>query len=102
MLGVNGEMGLAHYVSAKAGQIGLTKVLSREGEAFNIIANCVLPGLTKTEGVWEALPEKGRLKYDKYDRLCMPEDIANVVAFLVSDESNKIRGHMIPVDGGQI
>lgn len=101
MLGVNGEMSLAHYISTKAGLMGLTKALAWEGERYNIIVNTVLPGLTKTEGVWDALPEAGRAKYMKYDRLCMPEDIAETVAFLVSERANKIRGHHIPCDGGQ-
>jgi 3-oxoacyl-[acyl-carrier protein] reductase len=101
VLGITGEVGLAHYASTKAGQVGLTKVLSREGERYNIRVNAVLPGLTKTDGVWAAIPEEGRKKYDQYGRLCMPEDIAEVVAFLVSDASDKIRGQAIMADGGQ-
>ena len=100
--GVRGNMGQANYAASKAGIIGLTRTLALEFARYNINVNCVAPGATKTPmtatipaDLVAKLSEKIPLK-----RFAEPEEIANVHAFLVSDEASYITGQCIFVDGG--
>ena len=100
MLGSSQAM--ADYSAAKAGVIGFTKSLAKELGQYGININCVSPGPIATEHFF-TLPEevKEKLKSHTYlKRLGKPEDIANMVVFLASDEANYIVGQNLAVCGG--
>lgn len=99
---IYGNVGQANYSASKAGIIGLTKTLAKELGRKNIRVNAIAPGYIKTKMVAEV--ETNLLNKMIYDiplkRLGSVEEVANVVAFLCSDASNYITGHVIHVDGG--
>ncbi len=98
----NGNMGQANYVASKAGVIGLTRTLALELARYNINVNCVAPGPTKTAmtaKIPEDLLQKLTAKIP-LGRFAEPEEMANVHAFLVSDEASFMTGQCIVVDGG--
>lgn len=92
----------AHYASAKAGIIGLTKSLALELAKHKITVNAVSPGYTRTEMTREALEKHGVeiAKKIPLGRPAEPEEIAAVVAFLASEEASYITGETINVNGG--
>lgn len=113
MAAVKADPTLPHYTASKFAVLGLTKAAALEFAARNITVNCVCPGFVKTEMqdrevVWEAemrgiTPEEVRQGYiDKtpLGRLCYPEDVADVVGFLVSPEAKFLTGEAINVAGG--
>ncbi len=90
------------YSSAKAGIIGLTKAVAQEVGKYGINVNAVLPGLTETPTIAK-MPQKYRdliVSQTPLGRLAQPEEIANVVAFLASDEASYVTGAAIEVTGG--
>jgi len=92
----------AHYAASKGGIIAFSKALARELAPFDIIVNAVAPGITDTELAQQFTSEK-RKKLKKsipLGRLGMPEDVANAVLFLVSEEANFITGTTLDVNGG--
>jgi 3-oxoacyl-[acyl-carrier protein] reductase len=91
-----------HYAASKAGLVGLTKSLALELAPFNINVNSVAPGYIRTDMTKFNSPdeEAGYLKTIPLGVLGEPEDIANAVAFLCSDESSYITGEVIHVNGG--
>ncbi len=102
VVGVVGNPGQANYCASKAGVIGFTKSIAKEIAGKNITVNAIAPGFIETdmtkvlsesvkESMLEVIPMK---KYGK------PEDIANLVVFLSSDNSSYITGQVIHVDGG--
>ena len=100
--GIMGSAGQANYVASKAGIIGMTKSLAREMASRNINANAIAPGFIDTD-MTRAIPEK--VRQDMLDsipakRAGTPEDIAAVVAFLVSPDADYITGQVINVSGG--
>ena len=102
VVGLVGNAGQTNYAASKAGLIGFTKALAREVAARNITVNAVAPGYINTQMV-QALSEELQqtvLKQIPVSRFGTPEDVANVVAFLCSEESSYITGHVINVDGG--
>jgi 3-oxoacyl-[acyl-carrier protein] reductase len=102
VVGRMGNIGQANYVSSKAGLIGLTKATARELAPRNITVNAVAPGFINTE-MTENLPEAVREEFNRstaLKRFGEPEDIANTVAFLASDDAAYITGQVVPVDGG--
>ena len=104
IVGVMGNAGQANYAASKAGLIGLTKTMARELAPRNITVNAVAPGFIDTE-MTRVLDEKIRDKLIEQiplSRLGLPEDIANSVAFLVSDRSSYITGQVINVNGGML
>ncbi|MED4037778.1 3-oxoacyl-[acyl-carrier-protein] reductase [Niallia taxi] len=102
IVGVTGNPGQANYVAAKAGVIGLTKTTAKELAARNITVNAVAPGFITTD-MTDKLPEdvkNAMLTQIPLAKFGEPDDIANAVVFLASDESNYITGQTIHIDGG--
>lgn len=102
VVGINGNAGQANYCSAKAGIIGLTKSVAKELAARGVTVNAVAPGFIETD-MTDALSDKAKdaiLSGIPAKHIGKPEDIANAVAFLASDESGYITGEVIKVDGG--
>jgi 3-oxoacyl-[acyl-carrier protein] reductase len=102
VVGRSGNPGQANYVSSKAGIIGLTKSLAQEVGSRNITVNAVAPGFIETDmtqnlpaAVREAMLSKVPLK-----RPGRPEDIANAVKFLASEDAAYITGQVLDVNGG--
>jgi 3-oxoacyl-[acyl-carrier protein] reductase len=100
--GVVGNAGQANYAAAKAGLIGLTKSIARELGGKGITANVIAPGFVQTD-MTASLPEevtKKVLDAMAVKRLGVPEDIAEAVAYVTSDEAGYLTGQTICVDGG--
>ena len=100
--GVMGNAGQANYSASKAGMIGLTKSMARELASRNITVNAVAPGFIETEmtAVLSDAVKEGAVKQIPVGRFGQPEDIANMVKYLASDEAAYITGQVICVDGG--
>ena len=101
--------GSFNYATAKAGVIQLTKTLARELGPHGINVNCVAPGnMGKSSSNTKRTPEEARLHIERrkqstvLGRTGRPEDIANAVLFLVSEEASFISGQLLCVDGGRI
>lgn len=100
-----GNPGQANYSASKAGIIGLTKALALEFGRYNINVNAVAPGMIDTEGV------RGLAKYDMVvenakkitplRRIGKPEEVADLVYFLVSENSSYITGEVVHITGGR-
>jgi 3-oxoacyl-[acyl-carrier protein] reductase len=102
--GQAGQMGQANYSSAKAGLIGLTKATARELASRGITCNAVAPGFVMTE-LTQDLDEKllDAIKAQTpLGRFASPNEIADAVAFLASDEAAYITGQVLAVDGGLV
>jgi len=100
--GLVGNPGQANYSAAKAGLVGFTKALAKEVGSRNITVNAVAPGYVPTDltaSLPQELVEKA-IEMTPLGRAGMPEDIANAVAFLVSEEASFITGVVLRVDGG--
>jgi 3-oxoacyl-[acyl-carrier protein] reductase len=102
--GVAGNAGQANYASAKAGLIGFTKTVAREMAVRNITCNAVAPGFVPTDLTNALLKqmEETILKQIPLGRFGTVEDVANAIAFLVSDEASYITGQVLVVDGGMV
>lgn len=104
IVGVSGNPGQANYVAAKAGVIGMTKSVAQEFASRNILVNAVAPGFISTD-MTDALNDEQKeaiLKLIPLARLGQPEDVANVVRFLASDDAKYITGQTIHIDGGMV
>ena len=102
VVGLRGNIGQANYAASKAAIIGFTKALAKEVAARNITVNTVTPGYINTETV-DILPQKLKdhiLTHIPQQQFGEKEDIAHIVGFLASQESNYITGQTISVDGG--
>ena len=102
--GLTGNAGQVNYSSAKAGIIGMTKAVAREFASRGVTCNAVAPGYIQTD-MTEALSDKVKdaiMSTIPLKRLGMPEDVANAVAFLASEEASYITGQVINVDGGMV
>jgi 3-oxoacyl-[acyl-carrier protein] reductase len=102
IVGHTGNLGQANYTASKAGIIAMSKSLAIEYAKKNININCVSPGFIKT-AMTDKIDEKFKeLIVSKIPsaRLGAPEDVANAVLFLASDQSNYINGETIHVNGG--
>lgn len=97
-----GFEGQGNYAASKAGQVGMTRSLSKEVATRGITVNCVSPGFISTELIGD-LPEKLREQYLNkvpLKKFGTPEDVANCVLFLASKEAAYITGSVLEVTGG--
>ncbi|MCX4775231.1 3-oxoacyl-[acyl-carrier-protein] reductase FabG [Streptomyces sp. ADI92-24] len=102
--GVHGHAGQTNYAASKAGIIGFTKSLAKECGKYGVRANVVAPGLIETDmtaGLTEAA-RKDILDSVPLGRLGRPDDVADLVSFLVSDRARYISGQVLGVDGGLV
>jgi NAD(P)-dependent dehydrogenase (short-subunit alcohol dehydrogenase family) len=100
--GKSGAVSEVSYSTAKAGIIGLTKSVARELGRYQINVNVILPGLILTPTIAQ-MAEKYQniiIENTPLKRIGQPEEVANVVAFLVSDEASFVTGAMVEVSGG--
>lgn len=100
--------GIQAYASAKAGQIGLTRQLAHELGPWGITVNSVAPGFVRsnptTEKQWESYGAEGQKRLVEniaLRRLGSPQDIANGVLFLASEQAGWITGQALAIDGGR-
>jgi 3-oxoacyl-[acyl-carrier protein] reductase len=102
--GVSGNAGQANYASAKAGLIGFTKTVAREMASRNITCNAVAPGFVPTDLTNALLGqmEETILKQIPLGRFGTVEDVANAIAFLVSEDASYITGQVLQIDGGMV
>jgi 3-oxoacyl-[acyl-carrier protein] reductase len=104
IFGQTGQAGQANYSASKAGLIGLTMAIAREVSSRNITCNAVAPGFIETamtSGLAEDFKQNA-VKMIPLGRVGTPEDVANAVAFLASDEASYITGHVLNVNGGML
>ncbi|MGO1960410.1 MAG: beta-ketoacyl-ACP reductase [Yaniella sp.] len=102
VVGLYGSPGQINYAASKAGLVGMARSLTRELASRNITANVVAPGYIDTEMTQE-LDEDLQKQYKQAipaGRFADPEEVANVVQWLASDQASYISGAVIPVDGG--
>lgn len=102
--GVHGHAGQTNYAASKAGIIGFTKSLAKECGKYGVRANVVAPGLIETD-MTAGLSESARkdiLDSVPLGRLGRPDDVADLVSFLVSDRARYISGQVLGVDGGLV
>lgn len=104
VVGQTGNAGQANYAAAKAGVIGFTKTMAKELGSRNIRVNAVAPGYILTDMTDKLSDElKEQIKGQvPLERLGAPEDVASLVAFLVSDKAAYITGQVVNVDGGMV
>lgn len=102
------DMAGAGYCAGKAGVMALSRAVASEHGHHGIRANCIAPGNTLTEqgrSDWEALPEADRSRISAavpLGRLAEPADMADVVAFLLSDDARYVTGVTVDVNGGYL
>ncbi|MCL6597888.1 MAG: beta-ketoacyl-ACP reductase [Alicyclobacillus macrosporangiidus] len=105
-----GNRGQANYSAAKAGLQGFTRTLAIELGPFNINVNAVAPGFIVTD-MTRATAERVGMTFEDFERAAVeriplrragkPEDVANVIAFLVSDEASYVSGQVIYINGAR-
>ena len=104
VVGISGNAGQTNYAASKAGIIGFTKSLAKEVASRNILVNAVAPGFIETN-MTDVLKDEIKEEIAKnipLKRMGKTEDVANVVKFLVSEDSSYITGQVINVDGGML
>ena len=104
VVGLTGNAGQANYAAAKAGVIGFSKTVAKELASRGITCNMVAPGLIATD-MTKDLPEKAKeamMTSIPLGRAGQPEDVAQAVLFLASDNASYITGQVINVDGGMV
>jgi NAD(P)-dependent dehydrogenase (short-subunit alcohol dehydrogenase family) len=103
---LRGDWGGAAFAAAKAGVINLARHMAVAHAADNIRVNCVCPGVITTPLVEEWLAQPGVLdavvSRHPMGRLGKPEEVAEAIAFLASDQASFITGAVLPVDGGSL
>lgn len=104
IVGVMGNIGQSNYAASKAGIIGFTKSVAKELATRGICVNAVAPGFIQTD-MTEVLSEEVKESFMTHipmKQLGMPEDVANAVAFLCSENARYITGQVLNVDGGMV
>lgn len=102
VVGQRGNFGQTNYAAAKAGIIGFTKSLAKELGRFGVRVNAVCPGFIETR-LTESVPENVKVmakQLTALGRFGKPEEVANLVYFLASEEASFITGAIINIDGG--
>lgn len=102
VVGLYGGMGQVNYSSSKAALVGMARSITRELGSRNITANVIAPGFIQTE-MTDVLPQETKKQYVNSipaKRFAQPEEVAQVVRWIASDEASYISGAIIPVDGG--
>ncbi|ADO76932.1 3-oxoacyl-[acyl-carrier-protein] reductase [Halanaerobium praevalens] len=102
VVGINGNAGQSNYAAAKAGVIGFTKSMAKELATKGVCSNVIAPGFIDTE-MTDSLSENVKeeiLSQVPLARLGQAEEVADLAAFLASDNSNYINGEVIKIDGG--
>ena len=97
-----GFLGTSAYAASKAGVIGLTKAIAREGGPYKVACNAVCPAFTKT-AMLDSMSEEIRERVTNsmpLGRGAEPEEIANVILFLASDLASFVTGEIADADGG--
>ena len=102
VVGLLGSPGQVNYAASKSGLVGMARSITRELGARGVTANVVAPGYIDTE-MTQSLDDELKAQYKKSipaGRFAAPEEVADVVRWLASDEAAYISGAVIPVDGG--
>ena len=100
---VRGIPGQCNYAASKAGLIGFTNTLAKEGAAKGITVNCVAPGATDTD-MYAAVPQAvldAMIRDNPTHRLGKPSEIGEVIAFLASERASYVNGQWLLVNGGK-
>jgi len=102
LVGQRGNFGQTNYAAAKAGIIGFTKALSKEVGRFGVTVNAIAPGFIETRLTENLSPELKETikKFTPLGRFGKPEEVANLIFFLASEEANFITGTVVNIDGG--
>jgi len=102
--GVMGGFGQSSYGSAKAGLVGLAKCVALEGAKYNITANCVLVGMAQTEAYdGGTIPEEIQKNIEKkiaFRRAATPQEVADAIAYVVSEKARYMTGSIVDLMGG--
>ena len=103
MNGQRGQPGQSNYSATKAGVIGFSRSVALEAARAGVTVNCICPGFILTEMTSAMKPEMldAMVKLIPLGRIGQPEDIANGVAFLASEDANWITGETLSINGGQ-
>ncbi|MBU0763371.1 MAG: 3-oxoacyl-ACP reductase FabG [Bacteroidetes bacterium] len=101
--GMRGKFGQSNYSASKAGIIGLTKTVAKELGKYGVNVNAIAPGLIETDMMKnaDASVREAAMADIVLGRICQPEEVAEVIAFMCSELSRHITGEVIKVDGGQ-
>lgn len=102
VVGLHGNAGQSNYSASKAGLIGLTKSMAKEFASRNIQVNAIAPGFIDTD-MTAVLPEEFKEQWKKQiplGRFGQPEEVANAVYFLASDNADYITGQVLSICGG--
>lgn len=102
VVGVNGNAGQANYSAAKAGIVGFTKTMAKELASKGVCSNAIAPGFIDTEMTVELSEsiKEGIINQVPLARFGKAEEVADLAAFLASDNANYINGEVIKIDGG--
>ncbi len=98
--GIMGNRGQANYAAAKAGLIGAVRTLSLEYASRGVTANAVAPGIIESPAVAAAMPRERIAQIVPAKRAGRPEEVADLVGFLASDQAGYITGQAIAISGG--